>query len=87
MAGIWTRHPITSRRTMTRGAAETSSFSGGTAAVMGCDSETSSSTMRMRIALGTSSSSYITFIANWSDKIGSSWRRWLNSPDEDMARV
>jgi hypothetical protein len=48
-----------------------SSSSGGTI-VLGCDYETSSSTMRVRFMLGTTSSSYITCIANWSRETGSS---------------
>jgi hypothetical protein len=44
----------------------TTSSSGGTATIFDCDSETSSSTMCMCSMLGTSSSSYITCVANWS---------------------
>jgi hypothetical protein len=53
----------------------TSSSSGGTIAVSGCDSETSSSKKRMCFALGTSSSSHIMCIANWSGETNSSQRR------------
>jgi hypothetical protein len=59
----------------------TSSSSGGTIAVSGCDSETSSSKKRMCFALGTSSSSHIMCIANWSGETNSSKRRQLDSPD------
>jgi hypothetical protein len=65
----------------------TSSSSGGTATFSGCNSKTSSSTTRMWFMLGTSSSSYITCITNWSGETSSSRRRWLDSPDEAMARV
>jgi hypothetical protein len=44
----------------------TSSSSGRTAVVLGCYSETSSSTSCMHFTLGTSSSSYITCVTNWS---------------------
>jgi hypothetical protein len=53
----------------------TSSSSSGTAAVLGCDSETSSSTTHMRFTLGTSPSAYKMSVTNWSGKTGSSWRR------------
>jgi hypothetical protein len=44
----------------------TSSSSGGTAAVSGYNNETSSSTACMHFVLGTSSSSYIMCVTNWS---------------------
>jgi hypothetical protein len=98
-----TRHPLPSDWTLTRGAGTssssgrtmtggtcgtgTSSSSSRTVVVSACDSETSSSTTHMHFALGTSSSSYITCVANWSAWIGPSWRWWLDSPDGAMAMV
>jgi hypothetical protein len=67
--------------------AGTSSSSGGTAVVLSCDSETSFSTMHMHVTLGTSSSSYITCVTNWSGETGLSWRQWLDSSNGAMARV
>jgi hypothetical protein len=57
--------------------AGTSSSSDGGATDSDCDSETSSSTMCMRFMLGTSCSSYITCVTNWSGETFFSWRRIL----------
>jgi hypothetical protein len=68
----------------------TSSSSSGTTAVLGCNSETSSSTTCMGFALGTSSSSYITCVTNWSGEtslLRRRRRRHLDSLDGAMARV
>jgi hypothetical protein len=65
-----------------------SSSSGGTASVSSYDSETSSTTC-MHFALGTSSSSCITCVINWSGKTSLSQRqrrRSLDSLDGAMAR-
>jgi hypothetical protein len=48
---------------------------------------TSSSTTHMCFTLGTSSSSYITCVTNWSGETGSSQRRRLDSLDGAMARI
>jgi hypothetical protein len=81
-----------SHRTTTEGPykTRTSSSSSGTAAVLGCNSETSSSTTCMGFALGTSSSSYITCVTNWSGEtslLRRRRRRHLDSLDGAMARV
>jgi hypothetical protein len=74
-------------RTVTMGPYGTGTYSssGGTTTVSGYDSDTSSSTTRMRFALGASSSSYITCVSKWSGETGS-WQR-LDSPNGAMARV
>jgi hypothetical protein len=64
-----------------------SSSSSRTATVMHCDSEISSSTMCMCFALGTSSSSSLTCVANWSGETGLLQRWWLDSLDGAMAMV
>jgi hypothetical protein len=65
----------------------TPSSSNVTVAVSSYDSENPSSIMRMCFVLGTSSSSYITCVANWSGETGSSQRQRLDSLDGAMARV
>jgi hypothetical protein len=76
----------------TRGAGTSSpsSSSGGIIAILGYDSKTAGSTTRMCFALGTSSSSYIMCVTNWSGETGSLQRRrrrWLDSLDGAMAGV